>query len=228
MVKEITSMILVELKLKPGAIVPTGQLLVDFDFFLMVLVITLMLILIQVLLIMKIYQVILQILQVEKYELRDVLDFRPRVDDASTIDSGSNDRSYDGTGASTIDIPEFGSDITSDLEFYLNRIDKLFLTREGNLRIVEGASDLNPLEPSNLDGHMLLATLNIPSYTLQTDDVQVDAEDNRRYTMRDIGNLETRIKNIEYYTQLIIIRSRRTNLYKYKTQMVLIDLKMVL
>ena len=143
----------------------------------------------------------------EKFELRDVLDFRPRVDDASTIDSGSNDRSYDGTGASTIDIPKFGSDITSDLEFYLSSVDKIFLTREGNIKVVKGASDLNPLEPSDLDGHMLLATLNIPSYTLQTDDVQIDAEDNRRYTMRDIGNLETRIKNIEYYTQLSLLEA---------------------
>ena len=63
------------------------------------------------------------------------------------LTQGSNDRSYDGTGGSTIDVPEFGSDITSDLEFYLNRIDKLFLTREGNLKVIEGASDLNPLEP---------------------------------------------------------------------------------
>ena len=52
-----------------------------------------------------------------------------------------------------------------------------------------------------------MATLNIPAYTLQTDDVQVDAEDNRRYTMRDIGNLETRIKNVEYYTQLSLLEA---------------------
>ena len=54
---------------------------------------------------------------------------------------------------------------------------------------------------------MLLATLNIPAYTLQPEDVKVDAEDNRRYTMRDIGNLETRIKNIEYYTQLSLLEA---------------------
>src|SRR6056300_945828 len=195
------------LKLKPGAIVPTGRLLVDFDFFShgsgdyfdvdsysgVV-----------------IYEDIPSYSSDTTgttYQLRDVIDFRPRVDDASTIDSGSNDRSFDGTGASTIDVPEFGSDITSDLEFYLSRVDKLFLTREGNLRVVEGASDLNPLEPSNLHGHMLLATLNIPAYTLQTSDVQIDPEDNRRYTMRDIGNLETRIKNIEYYTQLSLLEA---------------------
>ena len=195
------------IKLKPGAIVPTGQLLVDFDFFshgsgdyFDV----------------DSYSGVISYEDIPsyasdtsgvKFELRDVLDFRPRVDDASTIDSGTNDRSFDGSGASTIDVPEFGSDITSDLEFYLSRIDKLFLTREGNLRIVEGASDLNPLEPSDLDGHMLLATLNIPSYTLKTEDVKIEPEDNRRYTMRDIGNLETRIKNIEYYTQLSLLEA---------------------
>ena len=118
----------------------------------------------------------------EKFELRVTLDFRPRVDDASTIDSGNNDRSYDGTGASTIDVPKFNSDITSDLEFYLNRIDKIFLTREGNLRVVKGSSDLNPLSPDNLEGHMLMATVSVPSYTLNTADVSLDREDNKRYT----------------------------------------------
>jgi hypothetical protein len=195
------------LKLKPGAIVPTGRLLVDFDFFshgsgdyFDV----------------DSYSGVVDYKDIpsytsdttgKTYQLRDVIDFRPRVDDASTIDSGTNDRSFDGTGASTIDVPEFASDITSDLEFYLSRVDKLFLTREGNLRVVEGASDLNPLEPGDLDGHMLLATLNIPAYTLQTEDVQIDPEDNRRYTMKDIGNLETRIKNIEYYTQLSLLEA---------------------
>ncbi len=195
------------LKLKPGAIVPTGQLLVNFDFFshgsgdyFDV----------------DSYSGVINYEEIpsytsdttgSKFELRDVLDFRPRVDDASTIDSGTNDRSFDGSGASTIDVPEFGSDITSDLEFYLNRVDKVFLTREGNIRVVEGASDLNPLEPADLDGHMLLATVNVPSYTLKTNDVVIDKEDNRRYSMRDIGNLETRIKNIEYYTQLSLLEA---------------------
>ena len=62
----------------------------------------------------------------EKFELRDVLDFRPRVDDASTIDSGGQDRSFDGTGASTINFAKFNSDITNDLEYYLSRRDKIF------------------------------------------------------------------------------------------------------
>ena len=58
-----------------------------------------MLTLIQVLLTMKIFQNINQIQQVQTFQLRDCLDFRPRVDDASTINSGGQDRSFDGTGA---------------------------------------------------------------------------------------------------------------------------------
>ena len=100
----------------------------------------------------------------------------------------SNDRSFDNTNnASTVDVPQFNfHDITSDFEYYLNRIDKIFMTREESNLTLENASALNPLEPGNLDVHMLFATLQIPSYTLDTRDVIVDKEDNRRYTMRDI------------------------------------------
>ena len=193
------------IRLKPGALKPTGRLLVDFDFFAHgsgdyfdV----------------DSYSGVVDYENIpsytsdttgDKFELRDVLDFRPRVDDASTINSGSNDRSYDGTGASTVDVVQFNSDVTADLEFYLNRIDKVFITREGIIKVLKGASALNPLEPENLDGHLLLATLTIPSYTLNTDEVEVDKEDNIRYTMRDIGSLENRIRNVEYYTQLSLL-----------------------
>ena len=48
------------------------------------------------------------------------------------------ERSYNGTGNSTIDIPEFNSDITTDFSFFLNRIDKIFITRNGDLKVVKG------------------------------------------------------------------------------------------
>ena len=195
------------LKLKPGAIRPTGQLLVNFDFFshgsgdhFDV----------------DSYSGVIDYENIPSYtsdttgnrfQLRDCLDFRPRVDDDSTINSGSSDRSFDGTGASTVDPLQFNSDATTDFEYYLNRIDKIFITREGELKVLKGASALNPLEPGNLDGHLLLATLTIPSYTLNTDEVIIDKEDNSRYTMRDIGRLENRIKNIEYYTQLSLLEA---------------------
>ena len=75
------------------------------------------------------------------------------------------------------------------MEYYLKRIDKIFITKDGALKALQGASDLNPLKPGNLDGHLHLATLHIPSYTLNPDEVKVEKIDNRRYTMRDIGHL---------------------------------------
>ena len=84
----------------------------------------------------------------EIFQLRDCLDFRPRVDDASTINSGNADRSYDGSGSSDSDVVEFNSDITSDFEFYLDRIDKIFLTRNGEFKVSKGASALISEDPS--------------------------------------------------------------------------------
>ena len=148
----------------------------------------------------------------KKFELRDCLDFRPRVDDASTIDSGAQDRSFDGTGASTVDIVKFGTDITSDFEYYLPRIDKIFLDKEGNFKVAKGASALVPQVPKTLDGAMLLYTLEIPSYVLSLDDIKITKTDNKRYTMRDIGNLENRIESMEYYTQLSLLETQAQNL----------------
>ena len=63
----------------------------------MVLVISLVLIVILVLHI-KIFQGYTSDVTGEQFPLRDCLDFRPRVDNASTINSGDVDRSFDGTG----------------------------------------------------------------------------------------------------------------------------------
>ena len=200
------------IKLKPGAIVPTGRLLVDFDFFAHGSgdyfdvdsysgVVS--------------YETIPSYTSDtsgEKFELRDVLDFRPRVDDASTINSGGQDRSFDGTGASTVDIVKFGDDVTTDFEFYLPRIDKIFLDKDGAFKVVEGASSLDPQVPKNLDGAMHLYTIFLDAFTLTTDHIEIETIDNRRYTMRDIGRLEKRIENVEYYTQLSLLETQTQQL----------------
>jgi hypothetical protein len=148
-----------------------------------------------------------------EFKLRDCIDFRPRVDDASSINIGSSpDRSYDGSGASTVDVLKFQSNLTSDFEYYLPRIDKLFLDKDGNFRIAKGASSLNPQQPKSVDGAMHLYTMNIPAYTIDTAGINIEKIDNRRYTMRDIGKLENRIENLEYYTQLSLLETAAQNL----------------
>jgi hypothetical protein len=200
------------LKLKTGELTPTGRLLVDFDFFghgsgdyFDV----------------DSYSGVVTYENIPSYNsdttgkqfnLRDCLDFRPRVDDASTINSGGQDRSFDGTGASTVDVVKFGDDVTTDFEFYLPRIDKIFLDKDGDFKVVEGSSSLDPQVPKNLDGAMHLYTLSLAPYTLSTNEIEIEIVDNRRYTMRDIGRLEKRIENVEYYTQLSLLETQTQQL----------------
>ena len=200
------------IKLKDGELAPTGRLLVDFDYFshgsgdyFDV----------------DSYSGVIDYADIpsytsdttgQSYQLRDVLDFRPRVDDASTVASGGQDRSFDGTGASTIDVVKFNSDVSSDFEYYLPKIVKVFLDKDGTFRTVEGASSLSPQSPNNLDTAMHLYTLQLDNYTLSTDHVEIEIIDNRRYTMRDIGKIEKRLENVEYYTQLNMLEQSAQSL----------------
>ena len=52
----------------------------------------------------------------------------------------------------------------------------------------------------------------MPAFTFSTDQIEVSAIDNRRYTMRDIGGLHKRIENIEYYTQLSLLEANAQSL----------------
>ena len=106
----------------------------------------------------------------EKFELRDVLDFRPRVDNDSTIDSGDKDRTFDGTGASTVEVMKINTDVTTDLEFYLGKKARIYLTSSGLFRVIEGASSLEPQFPEELKDSIHLYDVSIPPYTFNTKD----------------------------------------------------------
>jgi len=200
------------IKLKSGEVTPTGQLLIDFDYFshssgdyFDV----------------DSYSGVINYEDIPsytssttgvRYELRDSLDFRPRVDDASTIDSGVQDRSFDGSGASVVQPIKFNSDVRSDFEYYLGRVDKIFLDKDGNFKVLKGASSSSPRVPGELDNAMHLYTLFLPAYTLDTSEVGIEHVDNKRYTMRDIGRIESRIDTVEYYTQLSLLETAAQNL----------------
>ena len=150
------------------------------------------------------------------YDLRDCIDMRPRVDDASSLPGSTSgtdyEKSFDGTGSSTIDYIKFNSDMSNDFEYYLPRIDKIFVDKEGQFKISKGNASLVPQVPLDLAGAMHLYTIEIPAYTLSTEDVTITKVDNRRFTMRDIGKLQDRIENLEYYTQLSLLETQAQNL----------------
>ena len=155
------------------------------------------------------------------FDLRDTVDFRPRVADA-TIDTTTtsqsqtlhkvtsksfdfSSRTFAGTGASEILIPKDNSQFQYDFDFFLGRIDMVFLTEYGLFKVVEGEPAEIPFAPKKIEKAMLLATINLPPYILDIDDVSFEKTDNRRFTMRDIGSIERRLNQVEYYTALSLL-----------------------
>ena len=153
-----------------------------------------------------------------EFELSDCLDFRPTCENITgssttlaavdTITGSSFDffhRQFDGAGGSTVDTPKPGTLGTLDFEFYLNKIASLFLTQSGSFKIVEGTPAEVPNEPKDIDGAMKLATMFIPAFTFKPTDVNIQRIKNQRFTMKDIGKLQKRIQNLEYYTNLSLL-----------------------
>jgi hypothetical protein len=58
---------------------------------------------------------------------------------------------------------------------------------------------------------MLLATLRVPPYVYHINDIRVNLEDNKRYTMRDIGKIKSKVDRMEYYTALSLIEQSAEN-----------------
>ena len=136
-------------------------------------------------------------------ELRSAVDFRPRMDNG-----GSN---FTGTGAQTAFAPTRYSQFETDIQFYLPRMDKVYLDSKGNFGVSEGIPSRTPEGPAIPSDAMHLFTLSVPAYTLSTEEVGIGFVDQRRYTMRDIGKLDTRLNQVEYYTALNFLETEAQN-----------------
>lgn len=135
-------------------------------------------------------------------ELRDCIDFRPTK--ARSGATGGSEFSS-GTGTSSARAIQPVGTVSTDITFYLSRIDKLALTTGGEFKVIKGISDINPREPQDIEDSITLYTLTVNPYVFNETDVLPKMIDNRRYTMRDIGKLEKRINTLEYYTSLSLL-----------------------
>ena len=131
----------------------------------------------------------------DTFSLTDVLDFRPRLNDAGT--------DFTGATASTTEIPL--SRVQCDYSFFLPRIDKLYISPQGDFNIIKGSPSISPKAPDDPKLGMVLYNIGLKANTLNTGDVYLEYVENKRYTMRDIGKLENRIETLEYYTELTLL-----------------------
>lgn len=129
----------------------------------------------------------------QSYKLRDCLDFRPSRQSGLNGIYGKYNEIYLGIS---------GTSAQFNYAYYLPRIDKLVVTKDKTFEIIKGASSLTPIPPKDRDDAMTIYTLILPAYTGEVEQIKCRFVQNRRYTMRDIGELEQRIQNLEYYSTL--------------------------
>jgi hypothetical protein len=162
-----------------------------------------------------------------KKQLRDVLDFRPAVSPLADGDGSLSDpfnlvcSTFDfasrvfsvSEGSTVFDIPKPDSDFRCDYSYYLKRIDKLFVDKDGRFLLVTGKSEEIPSPPDDTDGIMLLATIAHEAYGYNPEaDSLVFKENIKRYSMRDIALLDRRITNVEYYSVLTLLEQETNTL----------------
>ena len=135
----------------------------------------------------------------------DTLDFRPRV----PVFSGTSSSPFDFSSRNfTIEPRLILSPNESSIvgyEYYLPRIDKLYLDKFGKFILEKGISSNDPKEPNKNDAVMEIATIKLPPYLYNPSDAILSLVDNRRYTMRDIGLIEDRVENLERVTSLSLL-----------------------
>ncbi|MCX8008241.1 MAG: DUF4815 domain-containing protein [Patescibacteria group bacterium] len=130
--------------------------------------------------------------------LKDCVDFRPTFDGTSFLTPSK--------------IPKAYSLMSADIVYYLGKMVKIVATADEKFVVIEGVSSLTPKPPADVDYGMTLYVLNLAPFTLNKNYVSVKYIENKRYTMRDIGKLEKRIEDIEYYTSLSLLESDATAL----------------
>ena len=138
-------------------------------------------------------------------ERRDCLDFRP-------YKGFANGATNAGIIQANDSMPDAKVNMSANVAYYLPRKDKLTLTKDRVFKVIEGVSSENPGLPADDEDAMTLYNLDIPTYTHNPADVDTQYIDNRRFTMRDIGKIEKRVDQIEYYTALSLLEKEANDL----------------
>lgn len=166
-----------------------------------------------------------------EYDLRDVVDFRPFC--SNTIAYATTIGTANVANVSVGSTPTFSSgekfipapneNMEIDYDYYLGRIDRLFVDAEGNFKVIQGAPEEVPTTPSPPARGMSIATIYVPPFPSLTSlaanrankpsyATKMRAEQTRGYTMGAIGAIDARVRQLEYYTVLNALETRAKDL----------------
>lgn len=137
------------------------------------------------------------------YNLREYLDFRPRVDDSTELFSSG--------GASLSDLPVVDTILSTPVQYYVPRIDVITMSKNGTISVLSGEPNVRPKKPLLPSDSIELYTSFVPAYTSLAKNVTSSLSSTTRYTMKDISELEKRISGIE---RLSILNSYENSLVR--------------
>ena len=149
----------------------------------------------------------------------DVIDIRPKTSTYTVSENVSRSplefygRTFNQLGNSARNILASDETISTTFSFYLGRIDRIYLTKDGQLQVKYGTPSEKPESPVSVDDALEVATINLPPYLYNISQASIQFLEHKRYRMVDIKQLENRIKNLEYYTALSLLETNTANLF---------------
>jgi hypothetical protein len=162
------------------------------------------------------------------YNLRDCLDFRPTVIATATPGASPSTApetpNVTATGFISNSIhPATDGQVLADVTYFLPRIDRVVLNAEGVFSAVRGNSSQHPIAPRQPDNAMTLGFVSLPAFPTMSPFVarqvnnpsnaaKVSLVDNRRFTMKDIGQINRRVDRLEYFTKLSLLEQSTAKL----------------
>ena len=162
-------------------------------------------------------------------DLRDAIDFRPHAANTANTTNATTAASSTTDPANTVSFSGEqyfaapGRKMTLDYQHYLPRIDKLMMSPQGFVTIIEGASAKRPVPPQDSAEGMTLAIVQIPVHpSLPSKDARdagrmdysykIVNKQIRNFTMADIGQIKDEVRRIQYYTSLNLLEQASMDL----------------
>ena len=165
------------------------------------------------------------------YKLSDCVDFRPCFKNAAAsgnweFNAVTNSNGVNIQGAL---IPQNLSNFQSNYQYYYGRKDKLVLTKDGDFKIIEGTPSNVPIAPTEPNGSMILANLTLDPYTAYVSgegptyvdgvpqntvppNLNIAKVLHKRWAKSDITDLQHQVDNLEYYTSLSLLEHKANSM----------------
>lgn len=102
------------------------------------------------------------------------------------------------------------SDFVCDFSFYLPRVDTICINSLGEIEVFSGTPAEQPVGPYVIENEfrMKLFDVFVPAYTFSNKDVIISPYNRRRYTMKDIAGLDSRISGVEEMVALNLLEQQ--------------------